>query len=293
MSGGLEPVERAPGDAARAQRRRMAGRLVRLCLALGAVGAAAACTISDDEEREIGSYEAAQTDSAYALVTDTAINQFVTTLGRSLASRTSRAGLEWHFAVVNTPEVNGFSLPGGYVYVTRGLIETADRFDELAGVMGHEIGHVVHRHSVKQLEKEQRRDAGLVVLCTVTSACSTVGNVLALRVGADAVEAKFSRTDEAQADSEAVVITLSAGIDPEGVPAFFRKMLEQRSDTPTPVDAFFASHPTDEARISALSRQIDELGSLSGRTLERDTPEFHAIQARIRSLPAPPRLTAR
>ncbi len=210
-------------------------------------------------------------------------------VGARLAAAFGGPAPAWRVSVLDFGAPNAFALPGGYVYVTRGLLETADRLDELAGVMGHEVGHVVQRHSVKQLEKSERRDVGLLALCTVTNACSTIGRVVALQVGADAMAAKYSRTDEAQADSEAVVITLAAGIDPEGVPAFFRKMLEQQKEAPTPLDAFFASHPTDQARISALSRQIEELGPLSGRTLARDTPEFHVIQARVRSLPPPPR----
>jgi predicted Zn-dependent protease len=174
------------------------------------------------------------------------------------------------------------------LYVTRSLIEQADSLDELAGVMAHEIGHVVRRHSVKQMQESKRQDVALVLLCTLTSVCRGIGGAIAVRVGADAATAQYSQHDESEADSAAVAITTGAGIDPEGLPAFLQRVLEQRTEQPTPLEAFFASHPTDERRISALRRQIDALGDLAGRRLIRDTPEFHSVQERVRALPPPP-----
>ncbi|HEX2778536.1 MAG TPA: M48 family metallopeptidase [Gemmatimonadaceae bacterium] len=257
---------------------------------LGALAALAssACNVSQSEERELGAEEAAQVDSELPLVGDTTVTRFISALGHSLASRTSRADLEWRFAVVNTDDVNAFALPGGFVYVNRGLIEQSDRLDELAGVMGHEIGHVVRRHSVKQIEETGKRDVGLVLLCTLTDACRGVGGRIAVRVGADAMAAQYSQHDEAQADSEGVIIVRRAGIDPEGLPAFFEKLMAQRTEEPTPIDAFFSTHPTDERRIATVRRQIAALGAPRGETLVRDTPEFQAIRERVRALPPPP-----
>ena len=76
---------------------------------------------------------------------------------------------------MNSPEINAFALPGGFIYVNRGAIEQADRLDELAGVMGHEIGHVVLRHSVDQMQKRKKDEIGIVMLCTLTHICRTVG----------------------------------------------------------------------------------------------------------------------
>jgi predicted Zn-dependent protease len=269
-------------------RRRAAG-LARVCLILGLPVVAAECTVSEEDERVFGEYEAAQVDSLLPLVDDTVITRFVTELGRALTATTSRADLDWRFTVVNTSEVNAFALPGGFVYLTRGLLETVDRFDQLAGVMGHEIGHVALRHSVEQLEKSAQRDVALVLLCTLTRACDTWGRVVAVQVGADALTAQYSQHDEAEADSLSVLITTRAGIDPEGIATFFEMMLAQRTEQATPIEAFFASHPTDQARTTAVRRQIAALGQLPAE-LVRDTPEFHAIQARLRAMPAPPEM---
>jgi predicted Zn-dependent protease len=261
---------------------------VRALIALALLPFVAACTVSSEQEVEMGKADAAQVDSELPVVHDTAIDRFITALGQSMASHTSRADLDWRFTVVNTPEVNAFALPGGFIYVDRGLIEQADRLDELAGVMGHEIGHVVRRHSVEQMKQSERRLAGLVALCTLTRACSSVGGQLAIDVGAHALTARYSQRDEAQADSEGVLNTVRAGIDPEGLPSFFQKLLNEQKERPSAVQAFFSTHPTDQSRIDATRREIAALDPAQLRGLVRDTAEFHAIQARVRALPAPP-----
>jgi predicted Zn-dependent protease len=261
----------------------------RICLAIGVLSVAAACTgVSQNEEREMGTADAAQVDSQLPLVHDSVINQFVTTLGRSMASRTSRADLDWRFAVVNSPEINAFALPGGYIYVNRGAIEQADRLDELAGIMGHEIGHVVRRHSVDQLQKRKQGEVGLVMVCTLTHICRTIGGRVLIGVEAQALSAHYSQHDEAEADSEAVVNTVRAGIDPEGLPSFFEKLLNKQKQEPTALEAFFSTHPTDQSRVAATRREIAAYAPAHEKPLVQDSPEFHAVQARVRALPAPP-----
>jgi len=264
-------------------------RIVVASCALVTLAVAAACSVTPQQEYAIGSADAAKIDSEMPLIRDTAIDRFVTALGQSMASRTSRANLDWHFSVVNASEVNAFALPGGFIYVNRGAIEQADRLDELAGIMGHEIGHVVRRHSAKQIEQAEKGQVGIVLLCTLTPACLTIGGRLAIRIGADVKTAHYSQHDEAEADSEGVVNTLRAGIDPEGLPSFFQKLLDTRAQQPTAVEAFFSTHPTDQARVSATRKQISALGRVAGQDLMRDSPEFHAIQARVKALPPPPK----
>jgi len=262
-----------------------------LCVA-GALLSMPGCNVSEQQEQALGTADAARIDSQLPLIHDTIITQYVATLGRSMASRTSRADLDWHFAVVNSSEVNAFALPGGFIYVNRGVIEQADREDELAGIMGHEIGHVVRRHSVQQLQKRERGDVALVLLCTLTRACRTISGRVAIDVGANALAARYSQHDEAEADSEGVMNTRRVGIDPEGLPSFFHKLLDMQKQRPTAVDAFFSTHPTDDSRVAATRRQIASLAPIPDAPLRRDTPEFHAMQQRARALPAPPAPTS-
>lgn len=266
----------------------VAPRLARGRLGLGMLAVLVACSVSERQEREMGSAEAASIDSEVPVVTDTAITQFVTRLGRSLWSQTDRAELDWKITVVNAWPVNAFALPGGYVYVTRGLIEQSSRLDELAGVMGHEVAHVGLRHSVKQLEKAKQQDVGLVLLCSLTGLCNTIGGSIAVQIGADAQTAHYSQQHELEADAAGVDITRRAGIDPEGLPRFLESVLARREVQPTPLEAFFASHPTDESRIAALRREIAAHSVTPGTTLLRDTPEYQAFRDRVRALPIPP-----
>lgn len=266
----------------------MRARLSVLLLA-AALPCVAGCAVTQDEERAIGAEDAAQIDSTVPLIRDSAVTAYVTALGKLMASRTRRADLDWRFAVVDSRQVNAFALPGGFIYVNRGSIEQAERMDELAGIIGHEIGHVVRRHSVKQLEQREGGRAALVLLCTMTRACSTLGGRVAITVGANAAAAQYSQHDEAQADSEGVVNTLRAGIDPEGLPSFFQKLLNTQQEEPTAVEAFFATHPTSQTRIDATRKQIRDLRLESSRGLLQDTPEFHSIQTRLRGMPPPPK----
>jgi predicted Zn-dependent protease len=154
--------------------------------------------------------------------------------------------------------------------------------------MGHEIGHVVRRHSVQQMEKAKRGEVELVMLCTLTRVCRTIGGRILVGVGAEGLRAHYSQHDEAEADSEGVVNTVRAGIDPEGLPSFFQKLLDKRAVQPSAFDAFFSTHPTDQSRVAATRKQIEELPAAHAPGLVRDTPEFHSIQERVRALPPPP-----
>src|SRR3979409_1964856 len=113
------------------------------------------CGISQQQEVQMGQEYAQQINAQLPIVQDPEVNRYVNVLGDSIARLTSRKDLNWQFFIVDSKEVNAFAVPGGFVYVNRGLIERADKMDEVAGVLGHEIGHVVRRHTVKQMEKGQ------------------------------------------------------------------------------------------------------------------------------------------
>lgn len=246
------------------------------------------CSVSQDQESAIGRQNAEQINAQLPIVTDPAISGYIQDLGESIAKTTSRSDLDWHFYVINTKQVNAFALPGGYVYVDRGLIETTDRLDELTGTLGHEIGHVIQRHSVKQMQDAQKANAGVAVVCTLTNICNSGLTQVAVQVGGTAFFAKHSRLDEIQADSEGVVNVTRAGYDPEGIPALFEVLLNERRYQPTKVEGWFASHPLEEARIKKAVAQIAQLDIDPSRSLIVDTPGFQAFKTRVAQLPAPP-----
>jgi predicted Zn-dependent protease len=148
---------------------------------------AAGCGISTQQEVQLGQQYAAQVDSQLPIIHDAALDRYINLLGDSIANVTSRADLDWHFAIVNTDVVNAFALPGGYIYVNRGIIARADKLDELAGVMAHEIGHVVRRHSVKQMEQMQGANVGLALTCALTNVCESQATEAVFNVAGTAV----------------------------------------------------------------------------------------------------------
>jgi predicted Zn-dependent protease len=247
-----------------------------------------ACSVSQDQEVAIGRQNAEEINAQLPIVTDPALSSYIRDLGQSIAKKTSRSDLDWHFYVVNTKQVNAFALPGGFIYVNRGLIESADRLDELTGTLGHEIGHVVQRHSVKQMESAQKANLGVVVVCTLTNICHGGLAQAAVQVGGSALFARYSRIDELQADSEGVVNVTRAGYDPQGIPDLFQVLLKEREYQPSKVEGWFASHPLEEARIQRANELIAQQRLDPSQKLIVDSPEFHAFKMRVSELPAPP-----
>jgi beta-barrel assembly-enhancing protease len=260
----------------------------RLLLAATVALLTSACSVSQDQEVAIGKQDADQVNSQLPIVTDPPIADYIQTVGESIAKTTSRADLDWHFYVVNSKQVNAFALPGGYVYVNRGLIESADKLDELTGTLGHEIGHVIERHSVKDIQTQQKANLGLAVVCTLTSICHSGLTRTAVQVGGTALFARHSRLDELQADSEGVVNVTRAGYDPQGIPDLFQVLLKQREYQPTVVEGWFASHPLEEARIAKAKALIADTKPASSGGLIVDTPGFQAFKRRVSELPPPP-----
>lgn len=250
---------------------------------------AAGCSISTQQEVQMGRQYAAQVDSQLPMVEDAAIERYIDLLGDSIANVTSRSGLDWHFSVVNTDVVNAFALPGGFIYVNRGVIERADKLDELAGVMAHEIGHVVKRHSVKQMEQMQGANVGLALTCVLTQVCESQAAQAAINVGGSLVFAKFSREDEAQADEEGFRYLVRAGISPEGMVSFFQKLLDEQGSAPSGALAWFSDHPLTQDRITDIQGMINQLPPATLGTLTEDTQAFRDFRASIMALPPAPK----
>ena len=246
-----------------------------------------ACGVSTQQEIEMGGQYAAQINQQLPIINDPEANRYINLLGDSIARLTSRTDIpDWKFFIVDSKEVNAFAVPGGFVYVNRGLIERTQRMDQLAGVLGHEIGHVVRRHSIKQMQQQQGANIGVTLACVLTSVCNNQAGQAAIQVGGTALFAKFSRGDEAEADEEGVKNTIRAGISPQGIPEMFQILLDTRTSNPGLVDNWFASHPTEEDRIADTQARIAAISPAVLRTLTVDSQGFQNFKARVRSLPA-------
>jgi len=263
----------------------------RILIGLAFAATTAGCAISTQQEVQMGTEYAQQINAQLPIVKDPEVVRYINVLGDSIAKLADSRSLDWQFFVVNASEVNAFAVPGGYVYVNRGLIERAQRMDQLAGVLGHEIGHVVRRHSVQQMEKAQGANIGVTLACVLTSVCNSQAAGAAINVGGSALFAKFSRDDEAEADAEGVKNVVRAGIDPRGIPEMFQILLDERQRSPGSVESWFATHPMEENRIQATQAQIAQINPAILSGLTKDSQSFQSFKQRVRGLPAAPAST--
>lgn len=247
------------------------------------------CLASTQQEVELGQQYSQQINQQLPLVRDSEVVRYINALGNSIAQQADDRSLSWQFYVVDSPDINAFAVPGGFIYVNRGLIQRAENLSQLAGVLGHEIGHVTERHSAKQMRDAERANVGVGVVCALFGACDNQAVGTAINVVGGATFASFSRQDEVEADRVGVQNMVRAGIDPRGIPAMFRILLEERRSSPAGVAGWFASHPLEEDRIRDTEAQIAQLDQASLRSLTTDTPEFQAFKRRVAALPASPR----
>lgn len=202
-----------------------------------------------DEEIEIGRRLAGNLLGAAPLTKDAALQRYVNRVGRWVASQGERPELKWHFGVLETPDVNAFATPGGYVFVTKGLYDLLASEGELAGVLGHEIAHVMLQHHLKVYRQSQ--------------AVGVIGNVLsqtqnrsalaqaALGKGAEALARGLDKSAEFEADHVGVVLATRAGYDPYGLPAALRK-IAQRNPREASLALLFKTHPLPQERLEKL-----------------------------------------
>ncbi|MEP6619952.1 MAG: M48 family metallopeptidase [bacterium] len=249
-----------------------------------------ACGVSTQQEVQMGADYSAQINQQLPIVGDPELNRYINVLGDSIARLTSRTDIpQWHFYIVDSKEVNAFAVPGGYVYVNRGLIERATRMDQLAGVLGHEIGHVVRRHSIKQMQQQQGANMGVTLACVLTNVCNNQASQAGIQVLGTAVFAKFSRQDEMEADEEGVRNVVRAGVSPNGIPEMFQILINERTTNPSAVDSWFATHPLEEDRIADVKKLIATYDPAVLRTLSTDSQNFQAFKRRVQALPPSPK----
>ena len=161
-------------------------RLVALVLVLALSG----CAVSTRQEVEMGASYAQQIERELPVISDPELTRYINVLGDSIARIADARNLDWRFSIVDSPDVN--AVPGGFIYINRGLIERAETMAQVAGVLGHEIGHVTMRHSIQQMQKAQGANIGITAVCVLTSICNSEASQAAINIGANAAFASFS-----------------------------------------------------------------------------------------------------
>ncbi len=254
-------------------------------------GAAAGCApqVSTQQEQQIGAQYSQQINRQMPMLNDQATLNYVNQIGSQLAAIADPRGIRYHFYVVNSDVVNAFALPGGYVYLNRGLIERADNVSELAGVLAHEIGHVAERHSIEQLQRAQNANLGLNVLYGVLLGRTPSGVEQAgIQVGGSAVFAGYGRDAEREADRVGIAYMVRANYNPNGMASFFEELLEMQRRQPSRVEQWFSTHPTTQERVNNTRAIIAATPGAQNARLVTDTRAFQNFRSRVTSLPAPP-----
>ncbi|KRB66360.1 M48 family metallopeptidase [Noviherbaspirillum sp. Root189] len=216
------------------------------------------------EEVRIGQEFAATLLGAKPLVADPALQRYINTLGRWLAMQTERPDLPWTFGVIEDAGFNAFATPGGYIFVTQGLIARMRNEAELAGVLAHEISHVLKKHHLRAVQK----NAGIALLGDFIGAANKGGNNEArnalMNVGRKLYASGLDKEDEFEADRLGVVIAARAGFDAFGLPAVLQT-LQAQSASDGEFSLLFKTHPAPAARIGMLDRLMrDRFDTLPG-----------------------------
>jgi predicted Zn-dependent protease len=244
--------------------------------------------VSTQQEVQLGAQYSAQINRQMPMLNDQATINYVNQIGQQIAQIADPRGIRYHFYVVNSDVVNAFALPGGYVYVNRGLIERADNLSELAGVLAHEVGHVAERHSIEQLQRAQNANLGLQVLYGVLLGRNPSGVEQAgIQVGGGAVFAGYGRDAEREADAVGVNYMVRAGYNPIGMATFFEELLQMQQRQPSRVEQWFSTHPTTQERVTNTRAIIARTPGATGGSLTTDTRAFQNFKSRVASLPAP------
>ena len=240
------------------------------CATNPATGARQLSLVSESQEIQMGREYDREVATSIGLYPDSVLQRYLQQFGARLAATSERPNLPWSFRVVDDPVVNAFALPGGFIYVTRGILAHLNSEAELAGVVGHEIGHVTARHTASRITKQQLAQVGLAVgsiaspqLERYAGLASTALNVLFL---------KYSRDDESQADHLGLRYMRRGNYDPREMPNVFR-MLDRVSaaESGGRIPEWLATHPNPENRRERIEQEIAALPqSFAGTVVNQD-----------------------
>jgi predicted Zn-dependent protease len=215
--------------------------------------------MSEQQEIRLGRAIESQLAKNPGFVDDPSETQDVTDLGLQLAKVSERPNLPWTYHIIHDETPNAFAVPGGFVFVTSGLLTFVQSKDELAFVLGHETTHVAHRHAVELAQKDQMMQLGVLLASTFVFG----GNFAAYEAAEltrSLVDARYSRAKEAEADHWGVIYAQRAGYDPTASLSFFERLEATAQDKSNAISHAFEDHPDTPARIAALEIELRQMG---------------------------------
>ncbi|NOX96581.1 MAG: M48 family metalloprotease [Nitrospirae bacterium] len=213
--------------------------------------------IDQESQVAIGTEMAKRMEKEYPLYKNARATEYVNRIGQTVARAGDRPDLEYHFKILNIKAVNAFALPGGFVYVTKGLLNIANK-DELAAVLGHEIGHIAARHGTKKLQTQLGYSLLSALIFQennykereIARAANTAFNLISLG---------YSREDEFQADQLGTLYSYRAGYGLWGMLSFLKKLKKMEKQEPSLLKVFLSTHPPTSERIKVVEEEVKKL----------------------------------
>lgn len=273
-------------------KRSLRGRAAALVFALSLVPAAAQAqtqvkggwnVFSPEQDVEIGRQSVAQIEQQLPVVRNDRVNDFVNDIGRRLAAQAPGPKFPYQFGVINASDLNAFALPGGPIYINRGIIEAARNEGEVAGVLAHEIAHIALRHGTANASKQQATQAGLSILGgllggRVSGNTAQIVNAVG-GFGLNALFLKYSREAERDADILGAQILAKAGYSPQDMVGFFQTLEKQDKRKKA---SFLQSHPAPAQRVATIEKEARLIGATQPATVRAE--RLGGVQAALRSL---------
>lgn len=243
---------------------------------------------SKDQDVQLGKESADQVRKQMTVIKDPVLTAYVNRVGQRLvSSREAQAsGFPFTFEVVADPSINAFALPGGPMFINTGLLRAVDNEAQLAGVMGHEMSHVILRHGTNQASKSQLIELPALLGAQMTGS-SMLGKLaqVGIGLGANSVLLKFSRTDESQADLMGSHLMAEAGYDPMQLARFFDKL---NANGGQQAPQFLSDHPNPENREKVIAMEVQRLPAENYTYQTGDFQRMKQVIARVHEKPVPP-----
>lgn len=225
--------------------------------------------MSESDEIAMGRKGDLDVRKHYGIYDSNALQEYVNRVGQRLAKNSHRPGLQYHFTVVDSPEVNAFALPGGYIYITRGILPYLDSEAELAAVLGHEIGHVTARHAVKQYTAAAAANIGVQIASVFAPEINTPAGYNLVNVTGNALLSGYGREHELEADKLGSEYLAKTGYDPHAMTGVLSELKEQEQfdieeariehREPRAYHGLFASHPDNDTRLQEVVARASTL----------------------------------
>jgi predicted Zn-dependent protease len=232
---------------------------------------------SEKQEITMGQETDRQIRQEFGIYEDKALNEYIDRIGQSMVPHSHRPNLQFHFAVLDSPVVNAFAAPGGYIYVTRGILALMNSEAELAAVLGHEMGHVAARHSVKRLSGQMLVQAGLILGSVLSKDIRKFAGLAS--VGMQLLFLKFSRSDEYQADSLGIRYARQAQYSPGEMLRFFTALENMSAESSRhSIPTFLSTHPMTGDRIAKVKEMIS---SQDARLAIRKDEYLHKVDGMV------------